>query len=1352
MKFMTPTRSLWFLFLIFCLLTLAAIPAGASQDEAADTPPASFVSEAAVSKNDDTGLRFSLATAPAMVDAGGRVTVPGLDNFTNLAGAPRLPYYSTYIAVPPQAAYEVAVSVVHANQVPAAFVLPAPQHDLASSQQVDDHLSDLDPALIYEAAPTFLPDPSVYEKNSFYPAQDYRISEEISADGFRLLKLDVFPIRYNPVSASLLQAAEMAVSITFEGSVVGSGDSGALDKSVWRDRVLNYPPASWRDTTVSRNSADAADVTLPLNVPTYKITVDTDGIYEILGSELANEGMDLAAVDPADIEMMHRGKTVAYEFINNDGAASFGPADAIRFFGWAFDGSRYEDLYVSDNVYWLWVGSSGARVVSESNEAGSSYPVVTTFNESITEWPHSIFFEGWQAQWVDNDPTAWHWSRIDSNNGAQATRNLRIDIPDPDTTSGATADVLVEFTSRYQCLEGDPTTYNVEVALNAHSNFTSGSWQNGKNVNVIHQVAMSEFIPASSTAHPENKINVRLTGSADDNAAVYITRATVNYVRNLIAVGDELLFNQDQAGNHEFHVSGFSSTDQAIVWDISDRYQPVPIDMQSNPNNSSDRNSASANTLLIGRSHASSARFIATTPNNIRNVKTLSSYLPLDLTPPGGAGTWVAVYHASLKNAAETLAAYRAVESGISTYTVDIEDIVNQVGYGFNTPEAVRDFMRDALNTWNEAPQYLTLFGDATVNPRQLDCPLNLCPGWDAGKLTLVPTDLLFVDRYNGLIPVDYTFALPESVTLYPSFAVGRVPAGTLAEANEMVGKIILYETNFDAPAPWLQNMIFVADNGDGGGHFCNESKATQALIPSQFVQTAPLCLQPEDQAANPTEQELVDNTNALRIDLWNQINNVGTVIINYRGHGGETGWAKPSIMHIDDAPTWANNNRPAVVLSADCLDAHFARTDVEGLGETILGLDNNRGSSAHWASTGLGFSHEHTVLHQAFYEALFDGGILQIGDVINYAKREYLDTGYPTVEAYSFTLLGDPAMVAYPLEPTNVGLIRFEAFAKENGARLEWDVETEVGTAGYKIKRGENGAFDYLQDPSGDGDLFILAEGGPSQSYSYVVEDNTAEYGKTYTYQLIELTSGSSEQVQAEFSLTVYIEPTSTPVLVAGGAGNPENSGGQSATATPKPTLLPTVTVAGAAAAASTPQPTRAAPTPLPSATAVTAAANEQAGETAVSPPAASDPQAAYPASDQTAGASETMVLDTAQPAGVVSALEETGSADPAYPAPEPGQIAESAPAQPELVAAEGAGSAGAQIEEVSSQVVEISGRTTSIDQVAAGAVEQDAAQVPAASSSRILLWSAFAASLIIFSAAVIGAILLYSRRKQVE
>ncbi|HUM72433.1 MAG TPA: C25 family cysteine peptidase, partial [Chloroflexota bacterium] len=283
--------------------------------------------------------------------------------------------------------------------------------------------------------------------------------------------------------------------------------------------------------------------------------------------------------------------------------------------------------------------------------------------------------------------------------------------------------------------------------------------------------------------------------------------------------------------------------------------------------------------------------------------------------------------------------------------------------------------------------------------------------GWDLNAPYLVMTALPFVDRFQGMVPSDHPFVLLAGDDPLADMKIGRIAVNDAAEATNVINKIIAYESN-PFPPPANPPFLFIADNDDpDAGYFCAENMTTANRIPGSFTKTH-LCL---GSATYP-------NVDLLRAAMFPAIN-AGAHVVNYRGHGSVGRWASEPIMTTSDTVWWNNTNKPTIVLSADCLDAYFAWPGFPGMGETFLRYDfsgSRHGSAAHWASTGLGFTSEHTILHAGFYDAVFVQYAQTIGSAIDYAKLNYHNLGQDDSELYTFTLQGDPAMKLYwaPLPP----------------------------------------------------------------------------------------------------------------------------------------------------------------------------------------------------------------------------------------------------------------------------------------------------------------------------------------------
>jgi hypothetical protein len=310
-------------------------------------------------------------------------------------------------------------------------------------------------------------------------------------------------------------------------------------------------------------------------------------------------------------------------------------------------------------------------------------------------------------------------------------------------------------------------------------------------------------------------------------------------------------------------------------------------------------------------------------------------------------------------------------------------------------------------------PAYVTLLGDATINPKNLDCDAAIvCPAyWDADEPTYVITALVFEDPFQGLIPSDTPFVLLSGNDHVPDMAIGRITARSASEANQRVNKIIRYEQNQTVPQSWMERVLMLADADDltSNYFFCDENHEMRQEMPMDFeVIIDELCLQ-----RNEDDEVTEEAVNAVILSLKNY-SAQGASLLSYRGHGAVNSWGGGDgfeLISVDTPDLWLNGNKPFVSLSADCLDGYFALPGLEALSEHFLREPNNLGSATHWSSSGLGFPWQHTTLENAFYEAIFDLGLTAIGDAIQHAKTEYAMETSGTALLFSFTLQGDPAL-----------------------------------------------------------------------------------------------------------------------------------------------------------------------------------------------------------------------------------------------------------------------------------------------------------------------------------------------------
>ena len=179
------------------------------------------------------------------------------------------------------------------------------------------------------------------------------------------------------------------------------------------------------------------------------------------------------------------------------------------------------------------------------------------------------------------------------------------------------------------------------------------------------------------------------------------------------------------------------------------------------------------------------------------------------LSAASNAADWILITHRSLgwdgagaeQGWVTALAALRQGQ-GLRTKVVDIEDVFDEFGYGLVTPQAVKDFLTHAYESWQSpAPQYVLLVGDTSYDYKD---------NWGAGTVNLVPGYLIHTTHLGETI-TDEWYGQVSGEDAVADLFIGRLPAATLAQAQAMAAKIVAYET-------CLQLQELGADAGAVGG------------------------------------------------------------------------------------------------------------------------------------------------------------------------------------------------------------------------------------------------------------------------------------------------------------------------------------------------------------------------------------------------------------------------------------------------------------------------------------------------------------------------------------------------------
>ncbi len=185
------------------------------------------------------------------------------------------------------------------------------------------------------------------------------------------------------------------------------------------------------------------------------------------------------------------------------------------------------------------------------------------------------------------------------------------------------------------------------------------------------------------------------------------------------------------------------------------------------------------------------------------------------------------------------------------------------------------------MSSGQSRPEYLLLVGDGTWNfrnsPRYNTLPVYM------------PPNLAWVDPWSGVIDSANSLAAVVGDDILPDLFVSRIPVNTSAELDAVVDKIIAYEA---APRQdWQRNLVFIADNvPDRLEILSSFRKISSPIMPSPASpRSAFTRMITAARSAMPARR----STHAITTTL----NQTGTLLVNYIGHGAINRWSNESIL-----------------------------------------------------------------------------------------------------------------------------------------------------------------------------------------------------------------------------------------------------------------------------------------------------------------------------------------------------------------------------------------------------------------------------------------------------------------------
>lgn len=249
-------------------------------------------------------------------------------------------------------------------------------------------------------------------------------------------------------------------------------------------------------------------------------------------------------------------------------------------------------------------------------------------------------------------------------------------------------------------------------------------------------------------------------------------------------------------------------------------------------------------------------------------------------------GDLLIIKHSKIQNydGRDLILEYAAHKSslGFNPVVIDIEEVINQFGYGINNhPQSLRNLFKFTQDNWDNL-EYVFLIGKGRV--------YNEVRGFNT---------------YDNMIP---TFGQPASDnllfspngTLSQSVSIGRLSVSTPVEFKNYFDKLVEMET--PKPASWEKKIIHIS-----GGSNSNEQVLFRNVLSNLGTTTTEM-----DYNVSSFSSENENN-------LYNEINS-GSILMTYLGHGNplsiETGG--------DSIELYNNKSKYPFFISMACKNGNY--------------------------------------------------------------------------------------------------------------------------------------------------------------------------------------------------------------------------------------------------------------------------------------------------------------------------------------------------------------------------------------------------------------------------------------------
>ncbi len=716
-----------------------------------------------------------------------------------------------------------------------------------------------------------------------------------------------------------------------------------------------------------------------------KMSVVSDGMYRIDKTDFTNAGITVSSIDPRTVKVYFKGSQIPIYFFGEDNG-SFDDNDYFDFFGQrnyggvtnsydiynavVYSTDEYYNLYSDTSAYFIaWGGAFGLRYAN-TGSASVNYPydfyyeklhfeqdLVYSLGQNISINDYGFFNN---EKYIGE---GWYWKVLQTSNFFDQVLNVS-------SLSSSVQQCRLKLFA-YPGNQNTSVTNEHRLALKLNTTQLDTLFRDNFN-----RFDTTMYFPSSYLLNGNNTLRVLNRPATGFSGIINFDMFEISYPRQFVFSNGYISFKSDLTDtvSRIFRVKGCNSSAPVFIYD--------------NKNNIRVSNFTFSGDTLIFSGKGNGEYQLVNNNITLKPFRIKQKQVPNLVTSSTGAD-YLIVYNKLFESPAEQLRSYRNTKDGFRSFKAEVEDIYDVFNYGMENPVAIKRFAKNVFDTWQSPKfKYLCLFGRGSLDPKK-----------NLGSASVY---------YQNYVPV---YGNPTTDGYFANFtlntfnytrrvSVGRLPAYTTQEAQDMVNKIISYEAQENNPVNlWKRNLMVTV----------GATRSEQLLFidrANMFINTY---IQPPSVSGEPRKVYKNDTTGYITYNykdsVINELNR-GSLIANYIGHAGSSTWE----MSLED-PAELSNSFFQFVLSMTCFTGRSSESGVRGFSEKFV-LPSNKGAVGFVGTTGWSFSGSGNNLNGFILKAYASDSLRRIGDI--HAKASvYLSSDSSTYGINTnncYNLIGDPA------------------------------------------------------------------------------------------------------------------------------------------------------------------------------------------------------------------------------------------------------------------------------------------------------------------------------------------------------